>query len=219
MNRAIARRVLDCGGWRGTGLAPLWSDAPATSTEPNLKAVCAPSTSPTAVQDAVAPAYALAGSWPQCAIRESSKLSMNLRVQSCNLLLQVKQKVAWHPRIPGAIEPRWPGGLEIRATTERFMVSASVISVPSKAVKNQKTKSPDIPPPFIPLPASRSELALCLHCGSGSRRRVQQPHLALRERHFDAAIAEFLDNGLVNLARGRAVIRHVHPRLHVNVNG
>jgi len=37
-----ARRVLECGGWRGTGLTPLWTDAPATSTKPNLKAVCAP---------------------------------------------------------------------------------------------------------------------------------------------------------------------------------
>jgi len=71
----VARRVFDCGGWRGTGLTLLWRDAPAASTEPHLKAVYAPSPSPTAVQDAVAPAYALARSW-QCAIRESSKLSI-----------------------------------------------------------------------------------------------------------------------------------------------
>ena len=54
----IAVRFLECGGWRGTGLTPLWNSWRALKPKR-----CVPSPSPTALQDA----GARCGSWSQCA--------------------------------------------------------------------------------------------------------------------------------------------------------
>ena len=75
MNRPNRREVLECDGWRGMALTPLFASARTASA----KAVCAPNPSPTALQDAGAPVRVLAGSRAQIAVVRPWSLSLRER--------------------------------------------------------------------------------------------------------------------------------------------
>jgi hypothetical protein len=71
MNRPNRREVLECGGWRGTGLTPLWL----VWSRPKPKR-CVPS--PLTHRTPRRCRARVTGSWFQCAIMKSLKLPMNL---------------------------------------------------------------------------------------------------------------------------------------------
>src|SRR6185436_18304646 len=63
-------------------------------------------------------------------------------------------------------------------------------------------------------PSTQHPVLSTPHLSSG-----QHPHLALRERDGDGARAKSFDYGLVDLARRRAVVGHVQPGAHRDVDG